>query len=85
MKIEGKLTFIREDAKDLVNVIARSLAPDNVSQIRTFINEDSATITFSSDRIGTILSSIDDYLMNAIIAEKLSYLLKEDFIIKHEL
>ena len=68
MMIKGKLTFKSEDAGELVGIIARSLAPDNVSEITTDIKKDSATVTFSADKIGTMLSSVDDYLMNAKIA-----------------
>jgi hypothetical protein len=68
MKIEGKITFKSESVKDLVNIIAKSLAPDNVSEIKTIINHDSATIIFEGEKVGTILSSVDDYLMNAKIA-----------------
>lgn len=68
MKIKGKLTFKGETAGDLVNIIARALAPDNIHEIKTIIGEDSATVLFEGDKIGTILSSVDDYLMNAKIA-----------------
>ncbi|MCZ7372871.1 MAG: KEOPS complex subunit Pcc1 [Candidatus Methanoperedens sp.] len=69
MKIKGRLIFKSEEAGELVNNIARSLAPDNVSEIQTFVDGDSATVTFSADKVGTMLSSVDDYLMNAKIAE----------------
>ena len=69
MKVRGKLTIKCENAGEMVSVIARSLSPDNVSGIRTEVDKDSVTVTFSSDKIGTMLSSVDDYLMNAKIAE----------------
>ena len=68
MKIEGKLIFKGEKAEDLVNIIAQSLAPDNVPEIKTIIKDDSATVLFEGEKIGTILASVDDYLMNAKIA-----------------
>jgi len=77
MKIKGTLTFKSDRADDLVNLIANSLAPDNVPDMETRINGDCATVGFEGDKVGTILSSVDDYLMNATIAEKLSYALKE--------
>ena len=73
MKIKGKLIFRSDSA---VDIIARSLAPDNVAEIETSVDENSVTVVFRADKIGTMLSSIDDYLMNAIIAQKLSYMLK---------
>ena len=68
MKIEGKLTFKSEKADELVSVIARSLAPDNVSEMETVADDNKATVTFKGNKVGTVLSSVDDYLMNAKIA-----------------
>ena len=68
MKIKGKLTFKSEHAGELVGIIVQSLAPDNVSEMETLIGKDSATVSFSADKVGTMLSSVDDYLMNARIA-----------------
>ena len=68
MRIKGRLTFKGENAGELVNIIAQSLAPDNVSEMETVVDENSVTVIFSADKIGTILASVDDYLMNAKIA-----------------
>ncbi len=77
MKIKGKITFKSEKAKDLVNIIAQSLAPDNVSGIRTILKDDSATVLFEGEKVGTILSSVDDYLMNAKISESVLMIVKK--------
>ena len=74
MKIKGRLTFKSEHTGELAGIIALSLAPDNVKEMSTFIDRDSATVSFSADKVGTVLSSVDDYLMNAIIVQKLSYI-----------
>lgn len=68
MKIKGKLTFKSQRAEYIVNIIAQSLAPDNVSGINTILKDDSATVIFEGEKVGTILSSVDDYLMNVKIA-----------------
>ncbi len=68
MKIKGKLTFKGENAGEFVDIIAKSLAPDNVSGIETIVEENSVTVRFEGDKVGTILASVDDYLMNAKIA-----------------
>jgi hypothetical protein len=36
--------------------------------METWITGDCATVGFEGDKVGTILSSVDDYLMNAKIA-----------------
>ncbi len=77
MKIKGKLTFKGEIAGELVGIIARSLAPDNVHGIETVVEENCVTVVFEGDKVGSILASVDDYLMNATIAQKLSYSLKD--------
>ncbi len=77
MKITGRLIFKGENADELVSVIAKSLAPDNLPDIKTTSDKDFAMVTFTADKIGTILSSVDDYLMNASIVQKLSYLITE--------
>ncbi len=77
MKIRGKLTFKSEDAGEMVNVIAQSLAPDNISGISTNVDKGSVTVDFCADKVGTMLSSVDDYLMNARIACDMIWKLKK--------
>lgn len=79
MKVRGRLTFrfdepdnnsLKNEKKgEFARIISSSLAPDNISGIKTMLDKNSVTVTFSADKIGTILSSIDDYLMNASVAE----------------
>ncbi|MBU4374623.1 MAG: hypothetical protein KKD69_02395 [Euryarchaeota archaeon] len=71
MKIKGKLTFKGENVGELVKIIAQSLAPDNVSGMETVIEGNSVMVIFKADKVGTILASVDDYLMNAKIASEL--------------
>ncbi len=78
MKIKGKLTFKGENAGELVNIIAQSLAPDNVSEIETIVEENSVTVIFKADKVGTMLASVDDYLTNANIALSLSYAIRRE-------
>jgi hypothetical protein len=68
MKIKGKLTFKSDRAEEMVNIIAQTLTPDNVPDMETLITGDCATVGFEGDKVGTVLSSVDDYLMNAKIA-----------------
>ena len=68
MNIKGTLTFKSDRADELVNNIAETLAPDNVPDMETRITGDCATVGFEGDKVGTVLSSVDDYLMNAKIA-----------------
>ncbi len=69
MKIKGRLVFKGENAGEPAGIIARSLEPDNPPEIKTVSEENCVTVTFTADKIGTLLSSVDDYLMNAKIIE----------------
>jgi len=69
MKVTGKLTFICEEAGEMAGIIEKSLSPDNLSGMETSTEEDSFSVVFRADKIGTMLSTVDDYLMNAKIAE----------------
>ncbi len=73
MRIKGKLTLKSEKAGELVHIVAQSLAPDNVSGMKTIVGGDSVTVMFEGYKVGTVLASVDDYLMNANIALSLSY------------
>ena len=83
MNIKAKLIYKSEREEDRINIIAEALAPDNVPGIKTIIDDDSATILFEGEKVGTILASVDDYLMNATIAEKVTCINKEDFKENH--
>jgi len=78
MKIKGRLVFRGERASEMVDTIAKSLAPDNLSGMETVSEKDTVTVAFTADKISTLLSSVDDYLMNANIVSKLSCIIRRD-------
>jgi len=53
--------------------VASALMPDNVSNIKTELKEKDGTaiihLEASRSRIGTLIATIDDYLMNAQVAQ----------------
>ena len=51
--------------------VASALMPDNVSNIKTELKEKDGTaiIHLEASRIGTLIATIDDYLMNAQVAQ----------------
>jgi len=65
MKIRGTMCIKSN------KIIGYSLMPDNLPNIKTKFYEKSFEVSFSADNIGTILSSIDDYLMNAKISQEI--------------
>ena len=52
-------------------LVASALMPDNVSNIKTELKEKDGTaiIYLEASRIGTLIATIDDYLMNAQVAQ----------------
>ena len=55
--------------KGAVNA-ARSLEPDNLPNMQMQADDDRLCLQFSTEKIGTLLSTVDDILMNLKIAEE---------------
>ncbi|NOR60685.1 MAG: hypothetical protein GQ469_08680 [Methanosarcinales archaeon] len=68
MKIKGNISIKAENAPDIAVMITRSLEPDNLESIRTEYGGGSVTTFFESGKIGSLIATVDDYLMNARIA-----------------
>lgn len=64
--IRAKLAFEGHDA----GVIAKSLEPDNLPEMRLGVEGDLMCLEFSVEKVGTLLSTVDDLLMNIKIAEE---------------
>ncbi|WP_370575483.1 KEOPS complex subunit Pcc1 [Methanomethylovorans sp.] len=57
-------------ASQIAEKVAFSLAPDNLSGMGTEVAEGLATISFSTEKVTTLIATMDDLLMNARIAEE---------------
>ncbi len=68
MRIKGNISIKAENAPDMAAIITRSLEPDNLKSITTEYGEGSVTTFFESGKIGSLIATVDDYLMNARIA-----------------
>jgi len=68
MKIKGNISIKSENAPDMAVMITRSLEPDNLKSIKTEYGEGAVTTFFESGKIGSLIATVDDYLMNARIA-----------------
>jgi hypothetical protein len=68
MRIKGNISIKAENAPDMAVMITRSLEPDNLKSITTEYGEGSVTTFFESEKIGSLIATVDDYLMNARIA-----------------
>jgi hypothetical protein len=50
--------------------VARSLEPDNLPNMKLLAEEGHICLEFSTEKIGTMLSTADDILMNIKVAEE---------------
>jgi hypothetical protein len=65
--ISARLVIVGAEAE----TVARSLEPDNLPNMHLRLGEDSFCLEFSTAKIGTMLSTVDDLLMNIKIAEEI--------------
>ena len=68
MKIKGEIRFASEDAEK----IADALSPDNGDFMECHAESECVVAHVEGESIGTVLSTVDDYLMNLSVAEKIS-------------
>ncbi|MEM2097312.1 KEOPS complex subunit Pcc1 [Methanothrix sp.] len=64
--ISVRLIFSGSDARE----ISEALEPDNLPSMKVSLHDDEMTIELSAERIGTVLSTVDDLLMNIKVAEE---------------
>ena len=60
------LTFWGKQAE----TVAKAVQPDNLPNMSLVIDADRFRLQFSTEKIGTLLSTVDDLLMNIKIAEE---------------
>lgn len=70
MRIRTTITMKSPQASQIAEKVALSLAPDNLSGMHTEVAEGMAEIGFSTQKITTLIATVDDLLMNARIAEE---------------
>lgn len=64
--IKASLTFWGNYAE----TVARAVQPDNLPNMSLVLDSDHLCLQFSTEKIGTLLSTVDDLLMNIKIAEE---------------
>ncbi|HUS74937.1 MAG TPA: KEOPS complex subunit Pcc1 [Methanothrix sp.] len=64
--IRAHMVFWGEQAEP----VARAVEPDNLPNMDLQIDADCFCLEFSTEKIGTMLSTVDDLLMNIKIAEE---------------
>lgn len=65
--INARLTFTGKDA----NALARAIEPDNLPEMAMKADGEGLSFELSVQKIGTLLATLDDLLMNLKIAEEI--------------
>ncbi len=65
MKIKAKIKISGANA----DLVANPLMRDNMNTMKTVIKEKSAVTYFEAEKIGSLIASVDDFLMNAKVAQ----------------
>ncbi len=61
----------------LTRSVAIALMPDNTDNVITEVEGDDVTTYFDTTKIGTLIATVDDYLMNARVAWDMIKLVSE--------
>lgn len=56
---------------DVAGAVARSLDPDNLPWMNVEVGDGEFEVEFSAEKVGTLLATADDMIMNVKIAEDL--------------
>ncbi len=70
MKIQTTIEFIDEEPHRISERVARVLAPDNLTNMHTEVSRGSVKIRISTEKITSLIATLDDLLMNAKVAEE---------------
>lgn len=78
MKITGTIEFPDLESRESAARILRALSPDNLRSMESEISDESVAVRFSSEKIGSLLATVDDFLMNVKIGEEVGKTLKNE-------
>jgi Transcription factor Pcc1 len=65
ISVRGTITTVHNDPER----VARSLAPDNLTSMKTTAGDGVVITRISGENLRSIIASVDDYLMNLAIVE----------------
>ncbi|MHC1580017.1 MAG: KEOPS complex subunit Pcc1 [Candidatus Alkanophagales archaeon] len=72
MRVRARIALEDDDPRAL----AAALSPDNMEGMRTVVEGGVVVTYFEAERIGSLILSVDDYLMNAKVAKDVGAVLK---------
>jgi tRNA threonylcarbamoyladenosine modification (KEOPS) complex Pcc1 subunit len=78
MRITGTIEFPDRESRESAARILRALSPDNLRSMESEISDQRVAVRFSSEKIGSLLATVDDFLMNVKIGEEVEKALKKE-------
>lgn len=78
MKITGTIEFPDPESKESAARILQALSPDNLRSMESEISKERVAVRFCSEKIGSLLATVDDFLMNLKIGEGIEQALKKE-------
>ena len=78
MKITGTIEFPDTESRKSAAIILQALSPDNLRSMESEIDDKRVAVRFSSEKIGSLLATVDDFLMNVKIGEEVEQTLKKE-------
>jgi hypothetical protein len=77
MNITGKIEFPDPESRKSAARILQALSPDNLRSMESEISHERVAVRFYSKKIGSLLATVDDFLMNVKIGEEVEQNLKK--------
>jgi hypothetical protein len=78
MNIIGAIEFPDTESKKSTGRILRSLSPDNFISMESEISDEKIVVRFHSKKIGSLLATVDDFLLNVKIGGEIEKILEKE-------
>ncbi|AAM06798.1 TPA: hypothetical protein HA338_10620 [Methanosarcina acetivorans] len=78
MKITGTIEFPDPKSRQSATRILKALSPDNLRSMESEISDERVAVRFHSEKIGSLLATVDDFLMNVKIGEGVEQTLEKE-------
>lgn len=77
IKITGIIEFPDSKSRKSAARILQALSPDNLRSMESESSDGRVAVRFHSDKIGSLLATVDDFLMNVKIGEGIEQVLEK--------
>jgi hypothetical protein len=78
MNIIGAIEFPDPESRKSTGRILQAISPDNLISMESEISDEKIVVQFYSKKIGSLLATVDDFLLNVKIGEELEKTLKKE-------